>query len=78
LAGDIIVTLDEYYQWFRDAGFEANGEGTLIAEELVNEHGTVIMVTRGSELSAVDRASAIERYKLYLGIGKPPGGGGVH
>jgi hypothetical protein len=69
------VTADQYEQWFRDRGFEPTGDGTLITEEWVNEHGTYIMITRASELSAADRAVAIERYKHYLGI---PGGGGVH
>jgi hypothetical protein len=72
------VTVDQYEQWFRDAGFQPTGEGTILTEEWVDEHGTYIMVTRGRELNARDRADAIERYKHYLHIGKPPGGGGVH
>ena len=47
-------------------------------EELMNEHGATLMVTRASELAPADRVAAIERYKMYLGIGYPPGGGGVH
>jgi hypothetical protein len=72
------VTADQYEQWFRDAGFEPTGEGTLITEEWVNEHDTHIMITRANELNGADRAAAVERYKEYLGIGRPIGGGGVH
>jgi hypothetical protein len=32
------------------------------------------MVTRAGELTSADRDAAIERYKMYLGIGYPPGG----
>jgi hypothetical protein len=73
-----LVTIDEYNQWFHDAGFEPTGEGTLLTEEWVNEHDTYIIITRGSELGPADRAAAVERYKEYLGIGRPIGGGGVH
>jgi hypothetical protein len=72
------VTEDEYCQWFLDQGFEPTGAGTILLEERVNSVGTYIMVTRATELSAADRAAAIERFKLYLGVGRTPGGGGVH
>jgi hypothetical protein len=72
------VTVDAYYQWFLDAGFKRTGESTLLTEEWSNAAGTFIMVTRAEELSPEERAAAIERYKMYLGIGYPPGGRGVH
>jgi hypothetical protein len=72
------VTEDEYYAWLDAAGYRRTGDGTTITEELKNEHGATIMVTRASELSPQDRLAAIERYKMYLGIGYPPHGAGVH
>ncbi len=72
------MNIDEYYQWFRDAGFETTGASTILTEEWSNTLGTFIMITRPQLLSPGDRAAAIERYKMYLGIGRPIGGGGVH
>jgi len=72
------VTEEEYNQWFHDAGFKPTGDGTVLTEEWVNEHGVYIMVTRAAELRAADRAAAIARYKEYLGVDRPIGGGGVH
>jgi hypothetical protein len=72
------VSEDEYYQWFRDAGFERTGDGTLLTEEWSNEAGTFVMVTRPQHLSPRERAAAIDRYKMYLGIGYPPAGFGPH
>ena len=72
------MTVDQYYRWFRDRGFEPTGEGTALTLEFVNSYGTSLMVTRPEELTPHDRAAAIERYKLYLGLGGPIGGGGVH
>jgi hypothetical protein len=72
------LTVEEYYQWFESAGFKRTGDGTLTSEEWSNDSGTFIQVTRPEELSAEDRAAAIKRYEMYLGIGRPPGGGGVH
>jgi len=72
------VTVDEYYQWFRDFGFEPTGETTILTEEWSDAQGTFIMITRPQELSSAERATAIRRYKAYLGIGRPTGGGGVH
>jgi len=72
------VTENEYYQWLRDRGYEPTGDGTLITEEWVNVYGTAIMITRASELTPKEREAAIKRYQMYLGIGYPPYGRGVH
>jgi hypothetical protein len=72
------LSVNEYYQWFHDAGFKLTGSSTLLTEEWSDAAGTFIMVTRPQELSPNDRAAAIERYKMYLGVGYPPGGRGVH
>ncbi len=72
------MSIDEYYQWFKALGFAPTGECTLTAEEWSNKEGTFIWITRPQELTPEDRAEAIERYKMYLGIDYPPGGGGVH
>lgn len=72
------MTEEEYYAWFSAAGFERTGQGTNLLEEFVNEHGISIMAPRASELLPADRAAAIERMRMYLGIGRPIGGGGVH
>jgi hypothetical protein len=72
------VTEDEFYAFFQKAGFKLTGESTNLTEEWVNDVGTYIMVPRPSELSDADRASAIERAKMYLGIKYPPYGRGVH
>lgn len=65
------MTEDEYYAWFSKAGFERTGGATNLTEEFVNAEGTYIMVTKASELSKADRAAAVERYKMYCGIGYP-------
>jgi len=72
------VTEEEYYAWFERHGFKRSGDGTNLTEEWSNKNGTFIMAPRPSELSPADRAAAIERIANYLGIGRPPGGGGVH
>jgi len=72
------VTVDEYYAWFSACGYEPTGQGTLITLEMRNSSGSILMVTRPEELSAQDRSAAIERYKMYLGVGYPPHGHGVH
>lgn len=72
------MTEDEYYQWFRACGYEPTGAGTELSEEWSNPLGTTIYITRANELTAADRAAAVERYKMYLGIGYPPHGHGVH
>jgi hypothetical protein len=72
------VTEQEYYEWFERRGFKRTGHGTLLIEEWSDEGGTFIMAPRPSELSPADRAAAIQRMIEYLGIGRPPGGGGVH
>jgi hypothetical protein len=73
-----VMTEDEYYDWFEAAGCKRTGEGTSLLEEFQNAHGATIMVTRASELSSEDRVAAIERYKMYLGVGYPPYGTGAH
>jgi hypothetical protein len=65
------LSIDDYYQWLHDAGFEPTGDGTLLTEEWSNAAGTFIMITRPQELSPRERFAAIERYKKYLGIGYP-------
>lgn len=73
------MTEDEYYAWLESAaGYGRTGRGTILTEELVNEGGATFWVTRASELTPRDRLAAIERYKMYLGIGYPPHGTGVH
>ena len=72
------MSIDEYNQWFEDAGFRKTGEGTLLTEEWVNDVSTYIMVTRAEELTAGERMAAITRFKRYLGIDYPPHGRGVH
>ena len=72
------MSVEEYYQWFRDAGFDRTGNSTTLTEEWSDRAGTFIMVTRPEELSPSERAAAIDRYKMYLGIGYPPGGHGPH
>ncbi len=73
-----MFSIDEYNQWFADAGFTRTGERTLLTEEWVNDVDTYIMVTRAEELTAGERMAAITRFKRYLGIGYPPGGFGPH
>jgi hypothetical protein len=72
------MSIEEYYRWLRDAGFEPSGDGTDLTEEWSDAKGTFIMITRPQELSPEERVAAIERYKTYLGIDRPIGGGGVH
>jgi hypothetical protein len=72
------VTEEEYYAWFEDRGFKRTGEATLLTEEWSDNRGTFIIAPRPSELSPADRIAAIERMSNYLGIGRSPGGGGVH
>jgi hypothetical protein len=72
------VTIDEFYAWFGKAGYSRTGQGTNLTEEWVNDVGTYIMVPRPSELSEDDRAAAVQRAKMYLGIDYPPYGHGVH
>jgi len=72
------VTEDEYYLWFERAGFRRTGEETILTEEMKNEADTTILVTKASELSPDERAKAIGRFKMYLGIDYPPHGRGVH
>jgi hypothetical protein len=72
------LSLEEYEQWFRDAGFEKTGEGTILTEEWCNQSGTCIYVNRGDQLTENERAAAIGRFRRYLGIDRPIGGGGVH
>ncbi len=72
------MSVEEYLQWFRACGYEPTGGQTDLTIEMANQHGTYIMVTRPEELSPEDRRAAIDRYAMYLGIGYPPGGHGVH
>jgi len=72
------VTEKEYYEWFERQGFKRSGDGTNLTEEWSDKNATFIMAPRPSTLSPTDRAAAIERMIEYLGIGRPPGGGGVH
>jgi hypothetical protein len=73
------LSIDEYDQFFVDAGFRKTGERTRLTEEWVNrDTDTYIMVTRAEELTAGERMAAITRFKRYLGIGYPPGSFGPH
>ena len=72
------MSIDEYEQFFRNAGFAKTGSETLLTEEWCNPTGTCIMVTKAQELTAGERMAAITRFKRYLGIDYPPGGFGPH
>jgi len=72
------VTEKEYYDWFERHGFKRSGEGTILTEEWSDKQGTFIMAPRPYVLSPADREAAINRMAEYLGIGRSPGGGGVH
>ncbi|MBR0874475.1 hypothetical protein JQ633_29250 [Bradyrhizobium tropiciagri] len=61
---------EEFENWFRSAGFERTGVGTIITEEW-SDGTRSIFITRPSELSPTDRKAAIERAKMYLGIDYP-------
>ena len=72
------MTEKEYYDWFERHGFKRSGEGTILTEECSDKQGTFIVAPRPSVLSPAGREAAINRMAEYLGIGRSPGGGGVH
>lgn len=72
------MTEEEYDSWFLERGFNKTDDRTNLTQVWSHEHFDDIWVTRGDKLTPEGREASIERISKILGIGFPPGGGGVH
>lgn len=61
------MTVNEYYEWFRQCGYERTGNGTTLTEEWRNANGFTIYVNRPETLSEEDRVDATRRMSQYFG-----------
>lgn len=69
-----MVTVDEYYKWFRQCGYERTGQGTDTTEDLYNiDRKKFIQVPRPQLLSPDHRREAAENMGQYFGWTKRQG-----
>jgi hypothetical protein len=69
-----VVTEDEYYEWFRQCGYERTGQGTVTTEDLYNlDRKKFITVPRPQHLSPEHRREAAENMGQYFGWTKRQG-----